>query len=93
MRLLHIPQVGELLEAGDVPRYKFTKTFEEAKEDLWLVLHTSGSTGFPKPVFLTHEWVSSIDTIHTMSSYEQVTLMNFSNRRMLCGLPPFHVSM
>ena len=34
----------------DVPHFPYNKTFDEAKWDPFFVLHTSGSTGFPKPI-------------------------------------------
>jgi acyl-coenzyme A synthetase/AMP-(fatty) acid ligase len=36
-------------DAGVKP-YPYTKTFSEAKDEPFLVLHTSGSTGLPKPI-------------------------------------------
>lgn len=42
-----IPELDDLLEAEKVPHWPYTKTYEEAKHDPYLVLHTSGTTGMP----------------------------------------------
>jgi len=41
----YIPSLSQLLAEDEVPPYPFTKSFDEAKNDPVLVLHTSGSTG------------------------------------------------
>ena len=94
MRLLHIPELVELLRVGDVPRYKFTKTFEEAKDDPSLILHTSGSTGTPKPVFLSNQWMCAPDAAHLLPLHDgyETVVSDFTDKRILCCLPPFHVS-
>ena len=44
MKTLHIPGVAELLDRKHA-RYAYTKTYEEARDDPFLSIHTSGSTG------------------------------------------------
>lgn len=47
MRVLQIPGNDELLDGPVVPIYPFEKTFEEARTEPFVTLHTSGSTGTP----------------------------------------------
>lgn len=56
-----IPELEDLLSDDDVRDFPFVKTFEEAKHDPFLILHTSGSTGLPKPVTFTHAVVAAHD--------------------------------
>ena len=42
--------------------YPYTKTFEEAKWDPILVMHSSGSTGPPKLIVMNHGYMSRVDT-------------------------------
>jgi acyl-coenzyme A synthetase/AMP-(fatty) acid ligase len=49
LKVLKVPSIHDLLNGKTSP-YPFTKTFEEAKHEPFLVLHTSGSTGMPKPI-------------------------------------------
>jgi aryl carrier-like protein len=41
-------------DLDQVEHIPFTLTWEEAKDEPFCVLHTSGSTGIPKPVFVTY---------------------------------------
>ncbi|KAF2190026.1 acetyl-CoA synthetase-like protein [Zopfia rhizophila CBS 207.26] len=53
-----IPELNELLDV-EYPHYPYDKSFEEARGEPLIALHTSGSTGFPKPVVWTHDWANS----------------------------------
>ena len=58
MRMLQIPELDELLEYtySDFP---FDKSFEDARNEPLVVLHTSGTTGLPRPILWTHDWATS----------------------------------
>lgn len=45
MKHVVIPDLEELLDQTKAPHYPYEKTFEEAKYDPYVVLHTSGTTG------------------------------------------------
>lgn len=83
----------ELLAEGQVRKYKFTKSWEEAKNEPLLVLHTSGSTGLPKPIVLTHGWTSAFDANRLISPFEdQAPIWTaFKAKTIFSSLPPFHV--
>ncbi|KUJ07624.1 acetyl-CoA synthetase-like protein [Mollisia scopiformis] len=91
---ISIPSLATFLAKGEVPHYPFIKTYEEAKNDLFIVLHTSGSTGFPKPIVLKHGWPSAMDAFNELEpidGYEHLWL-KLRNRRTFVGLPPFHAA-
>ncbi|EEA24838.1 hypothetical protein TMatcc_007939 [Talaromyces marneffei ATCC 18224] len=44
---------------GKYDPFPYAKSFEEAHDEPLVVLHTSGTTGFPKPVIWTHDWAAS----------------------------------
>ncbi|KAF2035071.1 acetyl-CoA synthetase-like protein [Setomelanomma holmii] len=58
MKIFQIPSLGDLLTAETQP-YPFNKTFEQHKHEPLVCLHTSGTTGFPKPILWTHDWAQS----------------------------------
>ncbi|PQE21314.1 thioester reductase domain-containing protein [Rutstroemia sp. NJR-2017a WRK4] len=91
-RTLTIQNLDELLHPGPVNPYPYTKTFDEARQDSFVVLHTSGSTGFPKPVILTHGTVAHHDTflIPPPPGEASVASAIFSNKRVFIGLGLFH---
>ena len=41
--------------------YEYLKTYEQAKDDPIIVLHSSGSTGDPKPITNTHAFFAAAD--------------------------------
>lgn len=53
-----------------VEPYPYNKTFEEAEWEPLLVLHTSGSTGFPKPVVCVHGMLAIGDKYHNLDPWE-----------------------
>jgi long-subunit acyl-CoA synthetase (AMP-forming) len=94
MRLIYVPDLEDLLAPGEIPRYKYLKSFDEAKDDPLVVLHTSGSTGLPKPVLLTQSWVCGLDRLQNLGKHDGcgVLLLNFVGKRIFSCLPAFHVS-
>jgi acyl-coenzyme A synthetase/AMP-(fatty) acid ligase len=63
MRHIIMPELDELLEdkTPRAPHYPYEKTFEQARLDPYVIMHTSGSTGLPKPIPINHGWVAAID--------------------------------
>ncbi|EFQ93029.1 hypothetical protein PTT_09722 [Pyrenophora teres f. teres 0-1] len=92
MQTLKLPELGQLLDARDVEEYPYTKTFEEAKGDPVYVLHTSGSTGIPKPLIYTPAFAASLMGQCQLEAPEGfVDLSCYTTRgRFVSVLPPFH---
>ncbi|KAJ5523615.1 thioester reductase domain-containing protein [Penicillium frequentans] len=72
----------------------FNLTWEEAKTKPFCVLHTSGSTGIPKPVFVTYGTFASNDAHQLIPSLGgKPTLINYlSGQRLFLALPVFHAA-
>ncbi|MBE7182568.1 MAG: AMP-binding protein [Terriglobus roseus] len=93
-----IPTLQEMLWAGDEPRhYEYTKTFDEAKMDPYIVLHTSGSTGMPKPIIHRQGWASAVDKGYHHPGHNGIPsttslISTGSDNRLYAPFPPFHVS-
>ena len=51
-----------------------------------LILHSSGTTGLPKPIYQSHKWLLCFTTCHEFSSDEETLSLSLST------LPLFHVS-
>ncbi|KAI1392428.1 putative NRPS-like enzyme [Hypoxylon trugodes] len=90
-RVLAVPSVEELLEKS-YAHFPFEKTFEEARWDPFLIIHTSGSTGLPKPLIWTHSTAirhynfTSRDPPEGVVSLERL----YYGKRVIATLPPFH---
>lgn len=91
MRVCQIPELKDLLDQ-DSPRYPYEKTFDEARNELLVALHTSRTTGLPKPVIWTHDWAASfareLGFTPCFDSLDRLVL----EVRLFSLIPPFHVS-
>ncbi|KAH8587061.1 hypothetical protein B0O99DRAFT_527411 [Bisporella sp. PMI_857] len=62
LEIYELPSLESMLDPSLArPLYPYSKTYEEAKKDVVLILHTSGSTGVPKAIPYTHEFLARID--------------------------------
>lgn len=97
MRHAVIRTFDEWLAQESVAHYPYEKTFEEAANDPFIVIHTSGSTGLPKPITLRHGGLATPDAHHVMPSsdgYDPAVVLHTGqgHPRVFVTLPPFHVS-
>lgn len=70
MKVLHLPDLDELLNAGASEHFPFNKTFEEATQNPFCLLHTSGSTGLPKPIAWTNGLIGTMDAVRLLPPNE-----------------------
>ena len=88
-----IPSLAELLEK-DYPQFPYMKTFEEARSDPLVVVHTSGSTGPPKPVIWTHDWAAAFVQRNQAYPPDGHSSIDYAYHGIECcpATPPQHVS-
>lgn len=94
MRHCNVEALEELLRGDFIEHYEYNKTFEEAAQDPFIVVHTSGSTGLPKPIVLCHGGMAAVDNHHLISPLEGFEPMRKLPKgcvRVFSTLPPFHV--
>ncbi|KAJ6103833.1 NRPS-like enzyme [Penicillium sp. IBT 16267x] len=93
LKVVEVPSLDTLL-ATEHPFFKYSKTYPEAGNDRLVVLHTSGSTGIPKPITWTHE--SAVKHMHMqrLGSPAGSTGQDSKGfgKRMYLTLPPFHAA-
>ncbi|KAI1874087.1 uncharacterized protein JN550_002666 [Neoarthrinium moseri] len=70
MHVLEMPEVEELLDADTVAHYSYTKNYDEAAAEPFCVLHSSGSTGLPKTITITHGLVATVDAVQLLPPTE-----------------------
>ncbi|KAI4126720.1 MAG: hypothetical protein LQ341_006851 [Variospora aurantia] len=93
MPVVVAPEVAELLAEGPSPPYAYTKSWEEAKDDPWIIFHTSGTTGLPKPITYTNMMMTFLDAAQTMPGRDAGMVMDqYSNSRCYVPLPSPHLS-
>jgi acyl-CoA synthetase (AMP-forming)/AMP-acid ligase II len=95
MRNFVPPELADLLDNSLVDIYPYTKTFEEACMDPCLVLHTTGSTGLPKPITWKVGILSTYEawrTIPHVDGYVPNTEIYQQSKRAYTSMPLFHTS-
>ncbi|KAJ5632076.1 NRPS-like enzyme [Penicillium lividum] len=93
LNVVDVPGLEELLTT-DYPPFEYSKTYPEAASDRVVVLHTSGSTGIPKPVFWTHGTVvrhMRMQRLEPPPGYQSQHQKGVG-KRMYLTLPPFHAA-
>ena len=93
---LIIPTLDELLDLDPkhVRVVTHQKSFDDAKTDPIFVLHTSGSTGIPKPLTYTNEYVARMYNAQALIppvGFESVN-NQLQSGACLVTLPPFHIA-
>ena len=92
LKLVKVQEVEELL-AKDHPHFAFDKTFENARQEPLVVLHTSGSTSHPKPILWTHDYAASViqqNQLEPPPNKESVGKI-CNGKRLVPLLPAYHV--
>ncbi|RDW59031.1 hypothetical protein BP5796_11955 [Coleophoma crateriformis] len=69
--IISIPSLEYFFDSQATPSYPFLKTFEEIKNLPIIVIHTSGTTGSPKPIYLTIGLFSTLDANNILSRNHQ----------------------
>ncbi|KAG9682940.1 acetyl-CoA synthetase-like protein, partial [Aureobasidium melanogenum] len=70
-------------------RYVYSKPYSKAHSDPVMVVHTSGTTGWPKPVIWTNDMLCSVDRLHTLPGSAATQM---AGQSIYCALPTFHTS-
>ncbi|KAL8898242.1 MAG: hypothetical protein Q9207_006806 [Kuettlingeria erythrocarpa] len=85
------PELQDLLQDDTSPSYAYTKSWDEAKNDPWIIFHTSGTTGLPKPIVYTNMMMTSIDAARTMPNSDDETILDhYAEHRWYTPLPSLH---
>ncbi|KAL8673291.1 MAG: hypothetical protein Q9168_002289 [Polycauliona sp. 1 TL-2023] len=66
MKVLELPEIDELLDAEITAAFPYNKTFGESSQDPFCILHTSGSTGVPKPIPWSHGLIGTMDAVRLL---------------------------
>ncbi|KAF9894311.1 hypothetical protein FE257_007814 [Aspergillus nanangensis] len=93
---LNVFQVpAEKIILGDKsPRlhYTYTKTYADAENDTICIIHSSGTTGMPKPVYLTNGFFMTLDAssyLPTPAGRQPAIYHNLGQKDLMLALTPF----
>ena len=93
LRILDVPDVSFFLNVQHL-QFPFHRSSPEARSDSLFVVHTSGSTGVPKPLIYTHATAAantSMMSLEPPDGYESQDRI-CQGKRIFITFPPFHVS-
>lgn len=92
IRRVDLPDTTHWLCNEAVEAYPYHKTYEEARLEPWVVLHTSGSTGMPKPITQSHATYSPVDAYTDLPSLGLSRTFPWfpAGSRVYLGFPLFH---
>lgn len=90
-----VPSLDEILSEDGVPHYAYEKTFDEVANTTHMVVHTSGSSGSPKPINWTVRSLCSLDSGWLLPTDQRpyLTRSFVRHQNVLLLLPCFHVCM
>jgi acyl-coenzyme A synthetase/AMP-(fatty) acid ligase len=91
LQTVDVPTLNEMLEISKDSRpwkTKYSKDFA----DTFVVLHTSGSTGLPKAINVTHGLYRTLDSQQLLRSDQPINVNEWINREVFVTLPPFHAA-
>ncbi|KAL8902865.1 MAG: hypothetical protein Q9207_004330 [Kuettlingeria erythrocarpa] len=91
LQILDSPSLQELLD-NSYPFYHYRKAFAEARKEPFFVVHTSGTTGRPKPIVFSHDFAASFiqwSQLAPPPGFESQVSLCQSNR-FFVTLPFFH---
>lgn len=92
-----VPSHDALLSRTIVKEYPFTDTFDEICGKPFLGLHTSGTTGHPKPLYYTHAitpiYAALNDESLLPADYPHPPVLKevWEDETCLCTFPLYHV--
>lgn len=94
-----IPEFEDMVKSTSVP-YPYTKTWAEAKNDPIIAIHTSGSTGAPKPITYNHAYFGVLDYMSRLPPHNGVEMSSIADfgpqngvqTPLYCAFPLFHLA-
>ncbi|KAL1863038.1 putative NRPS-like protein biosynthetic cluster [Diaporthe australafricana] len=96
MQAVEVSALDAWFPEKEVPHFPYTKTFDEAEWDPFLILHTSGSTGLPKPIIVRQGMWNINDGFHNLPLWEgrNIALREWADRskRHFIPMPLFHIA-
>ncbi|KAF8859904.1 acetyl-CoA synthetase-like protein [Acephala macrosclerotiorum] len=92
VRKVRAPLLDDVLAEDPVPHYTFHEPPASAENSKVITLHTSGSSGNPKPIVYTHEMLRSWDAMNVLPSEqgESISKISLYYQKALSLLPYFH---
>ncbi|KAL8949236.1 MAG: hypothetical protein Q9222_004635 [Ikaeria aurantiellina] len=82
------------LDPAEVNKFPYRKSFDQVRNDAFVALHTSGSTGLPKLVIPTQGTFAASDLYQCMPTlgFHETMVESIKGKRVFVGMPSFHAA-
>lgn len=99
MKVIQAPSLEDILDGPGKPEprhFPYTRTWEDIRISPLAVLHTSGSTGMPTPIYITHDYLASFAEQQYIPPYmglpgSWAEYCRIPGLRVYLTFPPFHI--
>lgn len=91
LEVVEIPPLEEMSESTQQAA-AWSSDYSRNFADTFVVLHTSGSTGLPKAINVTHGLYATLDNQQLLESSRTLNVQEWINREIFVTLPPFHAA-
>ncbi|KLJ11455.1 hypothetical protein EMPG_13357 [Blastomyces silverae] len=85
-----VPGIEEFFRDDEADRVVYSKTWDEGKTDPWVVFHTSGTTGHPKPVTYSQQMMATFDAAASLPDFKPSQIHQWAGERFYSPLPALH---
>ncbi|KAI1409738.1 acetyl-CoA synthetase-like protein [Hypoxylon sp. FL1857] len=96
MKSLLVASEREWYSGNESTHIEYERTFEQGEWDPFVVLHTSGSSGFPKPIHVRQGWLVAIEEFKNIPPKNGVYMWTVEidrrAKRHIIPMPFFHAS-
>ena len=94
LEVITVPNLELFMDSEPVDPFPFHLIWDEAKDKTFCINHTSGSTGIPKPVFMTYGRFACMDMHQLIPSLggKSTLVTHTGGKRFLVALPVFHAA-
>ncbi|KAJ5718555.1 hypothetical protein N7488_004201 [Penicillium malachiteum] len=90
MQTVTVPPLDQFLNETEATPVNYSQTWEEGQDDPWLVFHTSGTTGNPKPITYSQYMMALVDKAASLPGIEESHIHQFAAKRWYTPLPSLH---
>ncbi|KAF2258864.1 acetyl-CoA synthetase-like protein [Lojkania enalia] len=88
IRSIVVPELNTWLNADKAPAFSYRRSWDEGKDDPWLIFHTSGTTGLPRPITYTNRMMTSFDIAQGLPEPKDQTQLGWHINRRCYGVAP-----
>ncbi|PYI02362.1 AMP-binding enzyme [Aspergillus sclerotiicarbonarius CBS 121057] len=90
IQAITVPDTEAFMQEAEAAPINYSKTWDEGRADPWLVFHTSGTTGNPKPVTYTHQMMCAADVVASIPDIGETQIHHYAQQRCYTPLPSLH---